>query len=412
MYRMSKMKKSEVEESIKKTIPLSEPEIRGNEWKYIKECLDTNWVSSVGKYVDQFEHLMADYLVRKYAVACVSGTASLHIALLVTGVKPDDEVILPALTFIAPANAVRYVGAWPVFMDVQPDVWQMDPQKVLDFLNKECQQQNGRLINRNTGRRVSAIMPVHILGHPVDMDPILELARRFKLFVIEDAAESLGATYRGKPAGALGDIACLSFNGNKIITASGGGMLITDNQAWADKARYFTTQAKDDPLEYIHHEIGYNYRLSNIQAAIGVAQMQNLGRCILAKRRIAARYKEGLGDLAGITLPIEAEWAKSSFWLYTVLVDAGGYGMGSRDLLYRLKDANVQSRPLWHPIHTLRPFAMCYAYKITVANQLYRDGLSIPCSVGLQQEAQDRVIQVIKESGGKQGGYFGRVKKG
>ena len=380
-------------------IPLCVPEIRGNEWKYIKECLDTNWVSSGGSFVDRFERMVADYVGAKHAVATCNGTAALHIALLVAGIQPDDEVLVSTLTFIAPANAIRYVGAWPVFVDAEPDYWQMDPQKVVDFLEKECQWRNDALYNKTTDRRVSAILPVHILGHPVDMDPILEVARKYNLVVIEDAAESLGAKYKGQIVGTLGDIACFSFNGNKIITTGGGGMIITDNEAWARKAKYLTTQAKDDPLEYIHNEIGYNYRLTNIQAAMGCAQLEQLDGYVAAKRRIADTYTEALKDALGITPMREVPWAFSTFWLYTILVDCSSFGVGSRDLLRGLRDAHIQSRPFWHPLHTLKPFETCTAYRVEGADRLYRDGLSLPSSVGLQQEEQDRVIQVIRRIG-------------
>ena len=255
-------------------IPLCVPEIRGNEWKYIKECLDTNFVSSVGPFVDRFERELAACVGSKYAVATVNGTAAIHIALLIAGVKPDDEVLVSTLTFIAPVNAIRYACAWPVFIDAEEQYWQMDPQRVVDFIEKGCVWKNSELRNKTTGRRLSAIMPVHILGHPVDMDPILEQAQKYNLPVIEDATESLGAKYKGRHAGTLGDIACFSFNGNKIITTGGGGMIVTDNEEWALKAKYLTTQAKDDPLEFIHNEIGYNYRLPNISAAMGCAQLE------------------------------------------------------------------------------------------------------------------------------------------
>jgi len=377
-------------------IPLCVPEIRGNEWKYIKECLDTNWVSSVGPFVDRFERGLADYVGAKHAVATCNGTAALHIALLVAGVQPDDEVLVSTLTFIAPANTIRYVSAWPVFIDAEPEYWQMDPQKVEDFLEKECRWVNGELRNKTTGRRVKAILPVHILGHPCDTDPILNVAQKYNLVVIEDATESLGAKYKGQMAGTLGDIACFSFNGNKIMTTGGGGMIVTDNQRWAKQARYLTAQAKDDPMEYIHSEIGYNYRLTNIQAAMGCAQLEQLDGYIAAKRQIAAGYTEAFSDVPGITPMREAPWAFSTFWLYTILVDCSSFGMGSRDLLRRLQDAHIQSRPFWHPLHTLKPFERCTAYRVEVADCLYQDGLSLPSSVGLQQEEQDQVIQVVR----------------
>ena len=262
-------------------IPLCIPEIRGNEWEYVKECLDTNWVSSVGPYVDRFENMVSNYVGTNYAIATSNGTSALHISLLVAGVEPDDEVLLTSLTFIAPANAIRYANAWPVFIDAEPEHWQMSPQKVIDFLEQECNFQSGEVRNKHTGRRVKAIMPVHILGHPVDMDPILEVARRYHLMVIEDATESLGASYKGRMVGHLGHIACFSFNGNKILTTGGGGMIVTDNEAWANKAKYLTTQAKDNPVEYIHHEIGYNYRLTNIQAAMAVPKWRSWKNTLL-----------------------------------------------------------------------------------------------------------------------------------
>lgn len=290
----------------KGVIPLCVPEISGNEWKYVKECLDTNWVSSAGSFVDRFEQELAAYVGTEYAIATCNGTAALHVALLVAGVQPDDEVLVSALTFISPANAIRYVGAWPVFMDAEPNYWQMDPEKVVSFLAKECQRRNDTLYNKTTGRRVKAILPVHILGHPVNMDPILEVARKYDLVVIEDATESLGAKYKGRMVGHLGDIACFSFNGNKIITAAAGGMIVTDKKEWAQKAKYLTTQAKDDPVEYIHNEIGYNYRLTNIQAAIGCAQLEQLDEYIAKKSGTAATYDAALEGVPGITPMCEA----------------------------------------------------------------------------------------------------------
>jgi perosamine synthetase len=378
-------------------IPLSVPEIRGNEWKYMKECLDTNWVSSVGSFVNRFELAVAEYLGIKHAVATVNGTAALHIALLVAGVEPDDEVLVPALTFIAPVNAVRYVGAWPVFMDAEPEHYQIDPQKLSDFVEEKCYREGGALVNRTSNRRVRAILPVHILGHPCDMDPILEIARKHKLTVIEDATESLGSQYRGRKAGALGDIAALSFNGNKIITTGGGGMLVTSNDAWAQKARYFTTQAKDDPVEYIHNEIGYNYRMTNIQAAMGVAQMEKLDEHVKAKRAHARLYDKLMHGTPGITLPGEASWAHWNYWLYTILVDENNYGMSSRELMRRLEKANVQSRPLWHPVHSLLPYKDCQAHNVEIADKLHQKALSLPSSVGMSEEQCSFVASQVRK---------------
>jgi perosamine synthetase len=242
------------------------------------------------------------------------------------------------------------------------------------------------------------ILPVHILGHPVDMDPILELARRYRLAVIEDATEALGACYKDRRTGNLGDIACFSFNGNKIITTGGGGMIVTNHHSWSQRAKYLTTQAKDDPLEYIHNEIGYNYRLTNLQAALGCAQMEQLGEHIAAKRRIADTYRAAFADTPGITPMPQAAWASSIFWMYTVLVDEADYGMDSRALLHKLEAAGIQSRPLWQPVH-LSPAHGGHPYACPVAEDLYRRAISLPCSVGLTEVQQSKVIEVVKERG-------------
>jgi len=378
-------------------IPLSVPEMRGNELTYLRECIETNWVSYVGPFVTRFEDQMAKYVGTCHAVATNSGTAALHIALLIAGVKPGDEVLVSNLTFIAPVNAIQYAGAFPVFMDVTPQYWQMDADKVVEFLEKECLADGKGLRNRKTGRPVTAIIPVHILGHPVDVNPIVAIAKRYGLPVIEDATEALGAKYHGQMVGALGDVACFSFNGNKIITTGGGGMLVTGNTSWADKARYLTTQAKDDPIEYVHHEVGYNYRLTNIQAAVGVAQMEVLDEYVRIKRGIAERYAKSLADMPGLTLPAEAPWAFSTFWLYTVLVDKARHGADSRAVQRALAGKNIQTRPLWAPIHAQRPYRDCQAYRIEVTERLHRDALSLPCSVGLSQANQQRVIDALRE---------------
>jgi perosamine synthetase len=378
------------------SIPLIVPEIRGNEWRYIKDCLDTNWVSSVGSYVDQFEKLVAERAGAKFAVATVNGTAALHIALLLAGVEHDDEVLVSALTFIAPANAIRYAGAWPVFIDAGPQYWQMDPERVVDFLERECAWDGQTLRNRKTGRRVKAILPVHILGHPVDLDPILAAAKKYALPVIEDATEGLGAKYKGKSLGGIGEMGCFSFNGNKIITTGGGGMLVTNNMEWAARAKYLTTQAKDDPIEYVHGAIGYNYRLTNLLAAMGCAQMEQLDNFITAKRQIAQRYGEALATIPGLQLPQEAEWAFSTFWMYTVLINEAIGGIDSRQLLKRLAEHKIQTRPLWQPLHVSPAHISPGTAACATSERLYRDALSLPCSVGLSRIDQERVIEMIK----------------
>ncbi len=377
-------------------IPLSVPMLSGNEWAYVKECLDTNWVSSAGPFVDRFERAMAEYVGTAHAVATVNGTAALHVALMLAGVGPDDEVLVSSLTFVAPANTIRYVGAWPVFIDADPTYWQMDPAKVERFLESECVMRDAVLMNLTSGRRVKAIIPVHILGGACDLDPILAVARRFGLTVIEDATEGLGAKYKGKSLGGLADLGCFSYNGNKIITTGGGGMLTTNNVQWARRGKHLTTQAKSDSIEYVHDEIGYNYRLTNVQAAIGVAQLENLDKYIAAKRRIARMYDEALVDLLGVTLPREAPWSFSTFWLYTVLIDDTVARLDSRRMMHQLAARGIQTRPLWAPIHEQQPYRSCQAYEIDVADRLYRTALSLPCSAGLTASEQDRVVSAVR----------------
>ena len=365
----------------------------------MKECLDTAWVSSVGSYVDRFEQMVAQQVGAKHAVATVNGTSAPHVALLVAGVRPEDEVLVSTLTFIAPANAIRYVGAWPVFIDAEPAYWQMDPAQVVEFLERDCRWSEGTLYNRHTGRRVTGVLPVHVLGHPVDLDPMLAVARKFGLKVIEDATEGLGATYKGRSLGSVGDVACFSFNGNKIITTGGGGMLVTNNEEWARKAKYLTTQAKDDPIEYVHGEVGYNNHLTNLLAAVGCAQMEQLAAYVAGKRKTAARYTEKLQNLPGIVPMRNAPWAGSTFWMYTILVDGGKFGMDSRLLMRTLGSQKIQCRPLWQPIHQSPAHASKNVVAMPVAEQLARQGLSLPCSVGLTESEQDRVIAALVESG-------------
>jgi perosamine synthetase len=379
-------------------IPLCVPEFRGSEWRYVKECLDTAWVSSVGEYVDRFEMAVSTRVGARHGIATVNGTAALHIALLVAGVHPGDEVLVSTLTFIAPANAIRYAGAWPVFIDAEPRHWQMDAEKLVDFIEHRCRWQGGGLYNQATGRRVRAILPVHILGHPVDLDRILITARKYGLAVVEDATESLGAEYKGGHVGHLGDIACFSFNGNKLITTGGGGMIVTDNEEWARRAKHLTTQAKKDSVEYIHDEVGYNYRLTNLQAALGVAQMEQLESYIEAKCGIAAFYNDAFHDLDGVVPMRQASWALSTYWMYTVLIDEAASEMGSRELLRNLARHNIQTRPLWQPLHCSTPYRGAYATDCSVAERLYRDALSLPCSVGLTPDEQERVIDRVSLS--------------
>ena len=377
-------------------VPLSVPVLRGNEWKYVKDCLDTGWVSSVGSYVDRFEQEIATCVGARYGIATSSGTAALHIALQIVGVEPEDEVLVSTLSFIAPANAVRYLGAWPVFMDAEPQYWQMDVEKVESFLREECVWQNSVLRNKSTGRRVRAILPVHILGHPCDLDPLRHLARTYGLRMVEDATESLGAAYKGNMLGALGDIACFSFNGNKLLTTGGGGMLVTQQEDWARKAKYLTTQAKDDAVEYIHGEIGYNYRLTNLQAAVGCAQLEQLAQFLAVKRRLAGRYRTALESLDGLHMMSEAPWATSAFWLYTILIDPSVAKVDRQALRRKLGARKIETRPLWQPLHLSPAHRGARSYQCVVADRIHAEALSLPSSTNLTDVEQEWVIEELK----------------
>lgn len=377
-------------------IPLCVPNVAGNEWKYIKECLDTGWVSSVGSYVERFERETAATAGVRFGVATSSGTAALHVALLLAGVERDDEVIVPTLTFIASCNAVRYLGAWPALIDVDPDFWQLDPVRVDEFLRTRCvRDADGVLRNRVTGRRVKALLPVDVLGHPCDIEPLLALAEEYGLAVVEDATEALGARYHEHPVGSMSPVSCLSFNGNKLMTTGGGGMIVTNDEKLARRAKYLTTQAKDDPVEFVHGAVGFNYRLTNIQAAMGCAQLEQIEPFVAAKRRIAERYATELADLPGLAPMREAPWAHSTFWMYTMRVDAAQFGMTSRALLAALEAQKIQSRPLWQPMHQSPALVGSYAEPCPVAEALHGACLSLPCSTNLTDDEQTRVIADI-----------------
>lgn len=375
-------------------IPLSEPHLQGREWEYVRECLDTGWVSTAGPFVERFESDIARYTETSHAVATMNGTSALHAALMALGIGPDDEVLVSTLTFIASANAIRYVGAHPVLIDAEPQYWQMDPALVSDFLSNQCRMVDGILRNRSTDRRVRAIMPVHILGHPVDLEQLIGLARRFDLSVIEDAAESLGAEYQNKRIGSFGDVTCFSFNGNKTITAGAGGMIVTNNGVIADRARYLTTQAKSDPVEYKHTEVGYNYRMSNVAAAIGVAQLECIDSVISRKRAIASTYRSSL-SLSGWRWHQEADRVFSTRWLSTAFIDPDSSEITAKELQTRLHERQIQTRRLWRPMHANPPYADCHKVLTGVADTIAGNALSFPSSASLTASDQHRVCRAV-----------------
>ncbi len=394
----SKMKPRE------RTLPLSIPCLRGKEAAYLQECVETGWVSSVGPFVDRFERELAAYVGAAHAVAVVNGTAGLHLALRVLGVQADDEVLVPTLTFIAPVNAIRYCGAHPVFVDADRATWQMDVEQTQAFLERDCEIRetvpgDRSCWNTRTGRRIRAILPVHLLGLSCNMEAILELARRFHLRILEDAAEAIGVRHRHRHAGTWGHMGVFSFNGNKTITCGGGGMIVADNKALLEQARYLSTQAKDEPREYVHHDIGYNYRLTNLQAAVGVAQLEQLPEFLKIKHRIAQGYRKAFANAPGVT--VMPQQAGAAYWLYTILVR----DRRQRDvLLAHLADQRIEARPLWQPIHTQRPYRDCQnAGPIEVATALYERAVSLPSSVGMTDEDIKRCAGVVREFLGSTG---------
>jgi perosamine synthetase len=381
-------------------IPLCVPEIGGNARAYVKECLDTGSVGPIGDYVDRFERDLAANIGVRHAIATVNGSAALHIALRVAGVEPEDEALVPALASITTANAIRYCGAWPVFIDSESTYGQMDVERVEEFLQRECLATRRGPRNRQTGRRVKAVVPVHLLGHPVDMDPLLELARRHNLQVIEEVGVSLGARYRGRPVGSLGDLACFSFHVGQLITTGAGGMLVTDNKALDRQARHLTTQAMTDLDERTQDIVGYNFRLTNLLAALGCAQLEQLEARLDARRHLAIRYHTGLQDLPGVFLLPTAEWAESACGPTTIRVDETVYGLNCAALQRRLNAVGIQTRPLRQPLHLSPAYQDCPAADCPVAERFYAECLTLPYSVGLTVADQDRVLAAIKQAVG------------
>jgi aminotransferase in exopolysaccharide biosynthesis len=380
-------------------IPLSVPSIQGNEWKYIKECLDTEWVSSAGKYVDLFEQNIAEYTGAKYAIACVNGTAALHISLLLAGVEPESEVIVPTLTFISPVNVVRYCNAYPVFMDAD-DFYNIDIEKTIQFIKEKTIFRDGFTYNRKTNRKISAIIPVHIFGNAVDMEKLVPICKERNVKIIEDASESLGTVYTkgkfsGRHTGTIGETGCLSFNGNKIITTGGGGMIVTNNEKLAKKAKYLTTQAKDDEVRCINNEVGYNYRLTNIQASLGVAQLEQLSKYLEIKKSNYQRYKSKIDKIPGLHLAETPDYAENNHWMYALQIDKDVYGKDIEQLMGYLLENQIQTRPVWYPNHLQKPYKGCQSYKIEKATKLWEIMLNIPCSVSIKDCNINYIVKIL-----------------
>ena len=376
-------------------IPLSVPKIEGNESKYVLDCLNTGWISSAGSYVNQFEDMVAKYAGAKYGVACMNGTVGLHIAQVLLGITKDDHVIAPNITFIATLNAIKYTGAQPILIDVDINNWQMDLGLLEQYLEQNTEFKTTKsstyCFDTTTNKRVRAIMPVHVLGNIGNMDRLLSISKKYHLDIIEDSTEALGATFKNKHAGTFGKIGVFSFNGNKIISTGGGGVIVTDDQAIAKKARHLTTQAKISAMDYIHDEIGYNYRLVNVLAAIGVAQMETFNATLQSKASMDRFYRKHLNNIGDIKFQQIPEGTHPNGWLFTFRTSK------MRQLLAYLNSNGVQARPFWMPMNQLEMFKKdIYITNANVSATVYDTSISIPSSTGITNKQLQTVVETIK----------------
>jgi perosamine synthetase len=382
----------------KKFIPLSVPNLKGNELKYVTHAVETEWVSTAGPYVNDFEEKIAEYVKAKGAVSCQNGTSGLHIALQVCDVTREDEVIVPTLTFIAAVNPVKYIGAEPIFMDCD-DSLTMDVDKLLEFCQIECSFIDGKLINNKTKKHIKALVIVHVFGNMADMVKIMEIAREFNLKVIEDATEALGTyytegKYQGKYAGTIGNIGVYSFNGNKIITTGGGGMIVSNDEDLLKRAKHLTTQAKSDELYYTHDEIGYNYRMTNLQAALGLAQLEQLEYFIKSKKENYNLYKERIKDIEGLTILDFKDDISPNYWFYALYSDKK-YPLNRDEIIKYLATKKIQSRPIWGLISDQKPYISSQTYKIEKAKIYLEHVVNIPCSSNLSREDVMYVVECL-----------------
>ncbi|GMA61016.1 LegC family aminotransferase [Alicyclobacillus fastidiosus] len=370
-------------QSTDRLIPLHEPTFGGNEWEYIKECLDTRWVSSVGQYVSRFETELAEYTGAKFAVAVVNGTAALHMCLRLCGVRPDDEVLVPALTFIATANAVNYCGAVPHFVDCAEETLGLDPLKLELYLQEVARVSGDECFNQQSGRRIKAVVPMHTFGCPVDLDVLVDVCERYKLALVEDAAESLGSYYKGRHTGNWGMLSALSFNGNKIVTTGGGGAILCNDRQLAEQAKHLTTTAKlPHAWAFSHDEVGYNYRLPNINAALGVAQLEQIASFLNSKRQLAMTYQSAFAGCQSIQYFKEPLHSSSNYWLNTFLLD-DAYSKWLDDLLALTNQEGIMTRPCWTPLHHQIMYTNCPRMDLSVTERLAKRIINVPSSASL-----------------------------
>ena len=382
-------------------INLSVPNLSMDILDNLKECLESGWVSTGGRFIPEFEEKVKKYMKTGYAAGVQSGTAGLHMSLQVLGVQRDEEVFVPTLTFIAAVNPTTYLGASPIFIDCDDSLC-MDPLKLEKFCSEECDFKEGVLVNKKTNKKIRALVIVHVFGNMADMEKIMDIVKKYNLRVLEDATEALGTyytegRYKGKYAGTIGDIGVLSFNANKIITTGGGGMVVGDNEELVEKVRFLSSQAKKDTLYFIHDEIGYNYRMLNLQAALGTSQIDQLESFIETKTRNYYLYKEAVNKIEGLEILPFVEGIRANHWFYSLKIDKEKYGIGRDELLQKLVDAGIQTRPIWGLIHQQKPYSTCQSYEIEKALYYYDRILNLPCSSNLTEKEVYQVIEKIKE---------------
>lgn len=378
-------------------IPLSVPNFSGNEKEYVNEAVISEWVSTGGSKVSEFEDMVANYTGMPRAVACNSGTSGIHLALMCAGIQPGDEVLAPTLTFIAAVNPIRYCGAEPVFIGCDDSLC-MSPELLEKFCREECDFTDGKLINKKTGRRIKAVIVVHVFGNLADMPAIMKIAKKYNLIVAEDATEALGSRftsgeYNGKMAGTIGDVGAYSFNGNKIITTGAGGMMVSNHPEWAERAKYLSTQAKDDMVQFYHGAVGYNYRLTNLQAALGIAQMEQLEKFIEHKHKLYDFYYEKLNGKKGIKMLPFREGTRPNKWFFSLYLE--NYPLKRDELIDYMTENKIQTRPVWALIHEQKPYLESQYYGVEKACDYREHIINIPCSTNLSLEDAARVADTV-----------------
>lgn len=388
----------------RKFIPLSVPNLKGKELEYVTHAVETEWVSTGGPYVNEFEEKTAKYVKANGAVSVQNGTSGLHVALEVCGVTKDDEVLVPTLTFIAAVNPVKYIGADPIFMDCDDSLC-MDTDKLIEFCQEQCSFIDGKLINNKTKKHIKALIVVHVFGNMANMRKIMEAATAFNLKVIEDATEAIGTyytegQYKGKFAGTIGTVGVYSFNGNKIMTTGGGGMIVSNDEELLNKAKHLTTQAKSDELYYTHDEIGYNYRMTNLQAALGLAQLEQLETFIQTKADNYKQYKEMIEEIPGLSILDFNNDIRSNHWFYGLYVDEN-YPLNRDEIITYLSTKKVQVRPIWGLISEQKPYLGSQTYKIEKAKTYLKHVVNIPCSSNLSIDDVRYVVDCLKNSAKK-----------